>query len=343
VSIGDRFAFPPEQLAARQRMIQLCRLSCVLLTTGGIFLFMTVGNSQSMKTAWITDFLTILPPLSLLLALRHELKPPSRRFPYGYMRSTSVAFLVTAGTLSLMGLFLFVDSGLKLVRGEHPSIGSMVLFGREFWAGWAMITALTYSMCIGILIGRLKRPVARVLHSKALAADAKSNSAEWMSEGAAIIGLTFVAFGAWWGDALAALFISFEIIRDGWISTRLVLADLMDESPTTLDDQSLESLPERLRRSAQGMEWVERAGVRLREHGHAVTGEVFIVPRDRASALQHVEAAGRRLRSMDWRLHDLLVVLTPALDEVDPPRTRGEHDSRSSAARPSAGSADEQA
>jgi cation diffusion facilitator family transporter len=319
MSVGDPFQFPPRQREARQRTIRLCQLSCVLLCSGGVLLFLTVGNSQSMKTAWITDFLTILPPLSLLVALRYELRPPTKRFPYGYMRATSIAYLVTAGTLSLMGLFLFVDSGLKLVHREHPAIGSMMLFGHELWAGWAMIAALTYSMCIGILIGRLKQPVAKTLHSKALAADAKSNGAEWMSEGAAIIGLTLVAFGLWWGDAAAALFISFEIIRDGKFSIRLVLGDLMDESPTRLDDDELESLPTRLRRAAEEIEWVERAGVRLREHGHAVTGEIFLVPRHTDGVVGQLGPAGDRLRAVDWRLHDLVVVLVPALAEVEPP------------------------
>src|SRR3954465_15769727 len=137
-------------------MIRLCQLSCVLLLSGAFLLYKTVGNSQSMKTAWITDVLTILPPLSLLFSLRYELLRPTPRFPYGYMRATSVAFLVTAGALSLMGLFLFLDSGMKLLHREHPAIGSMVLFGREFWAGWAMIATLTYSMSIGILLGHLK-------------------------------------------------------------------------------------------------------------------------------------------------------------------------------------------
>jgi cation diffusion facilitator family transporter len=320
MSVGDRFEFPAEQRDARQRMIRLCQASCVFLFSGGVLLFMTVGNSQSMKTAWITDFLTILPPLSLLVALRFEQRPPTKRFPYGYMRSTSIAYLVTAGTLTLMGLFLFVDSGLKLVRREHPSIGSMSLFGREFWAGWAMIAALTYSMLVGITLGRLKMPVAKVLHSKALSADATSNSAEWQSEGAAIVGLTLVAFGFWWGDATAALFISFEVIREGWISVRLVLGDLMDESPTELDGKELESLPVRMRREAEKIEWVERAAVRLREHGHAIAGEVFVVPRDGRTDVDRVVAAGETLSKVDWRLHDLVVVLTPELEEIEPPR-----------------------
>lgn len=322
MSLGETFQFPPEQLEARRRMIRLCQVSCVLLFSGACLLFLTVGNSQSMKTAWITDLLTILPPLSLLLALRYELRPATKRFPFGHTRSTSIAYLVTAGTLTLMGLFLFVDSGLKLLHREHPSIGSMVLFGREFWAGWAMIATLTYSMCIGIGLGRLKQPVAKVLYSKALSADAKSNTAEWQSEGAAILGLLLVAFGLWWGDALAALFISFEVIREGWLSIRLVTGDLMDESPTTREDEELETLPARVRRAAEEIEWVARAAVRLREHGHAVTGEVFLVPRDAGGAVERSLQAGERLRRVDWRLHDLVVMLVPELEEVEPPLVR---------------------
>jgi cation diffusion facilitator family transporter len=318
--IGQRFTFPPKQQQARDRMIRLCRLSCALLASGAIALYMTTGNSQSMKTAWITDTLTILPPLSLLFALRHEQRVPTRRFPYGYMRSTSVAYLVTAGTLTLMGLFLFVDSGLKLIRREHPSIGSMVLFGWEFWAGWAMIATLTYSMCIGIALGRLKQPVASTLHSKALVADATSNSAEWQSEGAAIIGITIVAFGVWWGDAVAALFISFQVIREGWLSIRLVLGDLMDESPTTIDDERLESLPTRVRRAAEQIDWVQSAAVRLREHGHAVTGEVFLQPRNPVVDVRQVRSASESLRQVDWRLHEMVIVLTPEIEEAEPPR-----------------------
>jgi cation diffusion facilitator family transporter len=320
MTIGTPFHYPPEQTEARTRMIRVCQLSCALLFSGAMLLYATVGDSQSMKTAWMTDLLTLLPPLALLIALRYERREPTKRFPFGYTRSTSVAYLVTAATLSIMGIFLAIDSALKLLHQERPAIGLMHLFGHSFWAGWAMIGALAYSMTIGITIGRLKQPIAKVLYSKPLAADATSNSAEWMSEGAAIIGLVLVAYGHWWGDALAALFISVEVIRDGWLSIRLVVGDLMDESPTSLKDERLEELPERVRRATEGLGWVKRAAVRLREHGHAVTGEVFVEPHDPHGALAHVAGVSEGLRRLDWRLHDLVVVLVPRLDDREPPR-----------------------
>src|SRR5206468_7506562 len=96
----------------------------------------------------------------------------------------------------------------------------------------------------------------------------------------AILGLLLVAFGRWWGDALAALLISLNIVRDGWHNMRQVLADLMDESPTKLGGRELDDLPARLREAAERMPCVSRAMVRLREHGRLLTGEVFVGPRD---------------------------------------------------------------
>jgi cation diffusion facilitator family transporter len=262
--------------------------------------------------------------MALLVSLRYELRPPSERFPEGYSRAISVAFLVTAIVLSMFGLWLLFDSVMKLVHRQHPPIGSIVLFGRQFWLGWLMIAALFVSALIGFGLGKLKVPVAERLQSKALHAEAVMNRAEWMSEGAAIVGITLVAFGLWWGDAAAAAFISIEIIRDGWKNVRQVIADLMDESPTQLGEQELEPLPKRLRDEARQRRWVTNAAVRLREHGHTLTGEVFVVPlRDAMDADELIDAShtlAAELERLDWRLHGLLVIPVQGLEETTPPR-----------------------
>jgi hypothetical protein len=45
-----------------------------------------------------------------LISLRYELREPSERFPEGYARAISVAFLVTACVLTIIGLYLLYDS-----------------------------------------------------------------------------------------------------------------------------------------------------------------------------------------------------------------------------------------
>ena len=339
MSIGRPFEFPEELRAQYRRIRTVSWLSIVLLFIAGTMVYLTVGQSQAMKTAWISDFLTAVPPMALLVAMRYELRPPSKRFPTGYTRAISVAFLVTASVLSVVGLYLLYDSLTKLLRREHPPIGTIELFGNQFWLGWAMLATLFFSMCVGITLGRLKAPIAKKLQSKALQAEAEMNQAEWMSEGAAILGILAVAFGFWWGDSAAAAFISIEIIRDGWHNVRQVIGDLMDEAPTKLGKRELEELPEKVVATARRLPWVIDAGARLREHGHAVTGEIFVVPRDghamgAASLMRATEDAAREVQRLDWRLHGLAVVPVSALESRIPPGAGDDGASRGSPAGP---------
>ena len=325
MTVGRQFRYPPEQWEARRRTRRVAWLSIVLLATGTVALGATLGQSQAMKTAWVSEVLIAVPSATMIFALRHELRAPSKRFPWGYFRVVSIAFLVTAGVTSTVGLYLLADSLLKLLHHERPPIGTVVLFGHQLWAGWTMIAALFYSMCIGMLLGRLKTPLAHTLHGKEEEAEAKMNRAEWLSEGAAILGLVAVAFGLWWGDAASAAFVSLEIVRDGWESMRQVVRDLMDESPTQLGASELEDVPARLKRAAERMAWVERAAVRLREQGHILTGDVFVVPRDGAALsgaelVTNVGRAAEELRQLDWRLHGLTMMPVERLVDDAPPR-----------------------
>ena len=318
MTMRGRFVFPPEQAEQRERAKRYAWLSVVLLVLAGSLLFITVGGSQAMKTAWVSDFLTAVPSAAMLIAMRIELHPPTARFPFGYFRAVAIAFLVTASMLLASGVYLFFDSALKLVHGERPPVGTMVVLGHQFWAGWAMIAALAISLVVGLTIGKLKEPVAESLHSKELEAESRMNRDEWMSEGAAIIGLLLVGYGHWWADAAAATFISLEMISDGWHNLRQVIADLMDESPSQLGKTAMEDLPRRVKEAAERADWVDRASVRLREQGHIVSGDVFVVPSRSDDLVRNVEGLADELASIDWRLHGIAVMPVSHLDGESP-------------------------
>jgi cation diffusion facilitator family transporter len=320
--IGHPFELPQRLKADHRKAKRIEWLSIVLLMLGSIALLLTMGQSEAMKTAWVTEVLSMLPPAAYLAAAQYEFRPPTRRFPFGYFRSISVSYLVAASSLSLIGLWLLFDATLKLFKQERPPVGTMVLAGHQFWAGWAMIAVLGASMLVGMMLGRLKIPLAERLHDKALKAEAEMNRDEWISEAAAIGGILLIGFGFWWGDAAAAAFISLEIVRDGWHNIRQVVADLMDEAPTVMDQRDLEALPDRLRDTARQLPWVESAAVRLREQGRLMSGEVFVVPRPETADLPNrLETATRKLSNLDWRLHGLIVVPVSQLESEAPPRT----------------------
>src|SRR4051812_14292840 len=163
-------------------------------------------------------------------------------------------------------------------------------------------------------VGRIKQPLARKLHSKAIEAESATNRNEWMSEGAAIAGLLLVRLGMSWADAAAAAIISLQIVHEGCQSLLEGVGDLMDEAPTKLGTHDLEELPGRVKAAIERLEWVREAPVRLREHGYLVTGEVFVVPHSDAGLIREIESAARDLDKIDWRLHSVTIMPVSGVD-----------------------------
>lgn len=321
--IGAPFVFPPEQQELRQKARRMAYITLGVLGLAATSLALTLGQSQAMKTAWVSDLLALVTPAAMLLGMKVEERRPSARFPYGYHRALSVAFLATAAALWVVGGWLLYDSLVKLVGQHRPPIGTFAIFGRQYeiWSGWVMIGALVFSIVAAATIGHFKKPIAKKLHNKALLADADMNKADYMSEGAAIVGILLVGFGFWWGDAAAAALISTTIIYDGWHNMKQVIGDLMDETPTTIGATELEELPTRIKLAAERLDWVDSAAVRLRESGHVLNGEVFVVPKDDANLVRRVESAADDLRRMDWRLYSLVVVPVSRIENDSPVRT----------------------
>lgn len=81
----------------------------------------------------------------------------------------------------------------------------------------------------------------------------------------------------------------------------------------------------KVKRAAERLPWVDRAAVRLREHRHAITGDVIVVPRadlklTAEELAAQVESSAEEFCREDWRLHDLTVMPVLHLDSDEPPR-----------------------
>lgn len=194
-----------------------------------------MGSSQTMKTAWIEDCLSLIPPAVFLIAARIERLPPSARYPNGFARVPSLAFAIAAAALTGLGATLLVDSAIGLFSREHPTVAAVHVFGREIWLGWIMIAAQVYSIVVPIVLGRLKLPLARQLNDKTLFTDAMTQKANWMTGVAGIGGIIGIGMGYWWADALAAALISLDILNDGVRALRAASAELVDGAPRALD------------------------------------------------------------------------------------------------------------
>ena len=128
-----------------------------------------------MKAAWVEDILALFPPIAFLVASRFRHREPSSRFPWGYHRSITVAYVVATTALFALGLFVVIDSVEKLIGGHHPPIGMVEIFDTQIWSGWVMLAALACSGIPPVILGRMKQPLAQQLHDKVLFADAGMN------------------------------------------------------------------------------------------------------------------------------------------------------------------------
>jgi cation diffusion facilitator family transporter len=273
-----------------------------------VLLALVLGSSQAMKTAWIEDLLGLIPPVAFLVAIRFNSRAPTARFPYGFHRIVSVAHLCSALALFVMGTYLLVESIIKLVTAEYPTINSVELFGQTIWLGWLMLPALAYSALPSVFLGRAKIPLAEDLHNKVFYADAKMNKANWLTAGAAMVGVVGIGFGLWWADAAAAAIISLDISKDGVSNLRRAVADLMDQAPTTIDEDDADPLRDRLAAMLRDLDWVEDVELRLREEGQVYFGEALVVPSDETNITEKIEAALKQARDLDWRIYDLALV-----------------------------------
>jgi cation diffusion facilitator family transporter len=314
----------PRELADQQRKaVRLEWITLAYMTSAVVLLFLTLGQSQAMKAAWVEDLLSLLPPAAFLIASRLRNRDPSEKFPWGMHRAVSVAYVFAALALLVMGAYVFLDSAIKLVLAEHPPIGVIQLFGQEVWLGWVMIAALVYSGLPAVFLGRAKRRLADDLHDKVLYADAEMNRADWMTVSAAIVGIIGIGFGLWWADAVAAIFISLDIVHDGWKNVRAAVHDLMDARPRRHDAREYHPIVERMNEVVNACDWVEEGAVRLREEGHVFTGEVMVVPRASALAgdgqlMDRLEKLADHLLSLEWKVYDIVIVPVKEIDIPSP-------------------------
>lgn len=307
----DGFGLPPAQEAQLRRGKRLEWATIFFMATIVVVIYLTMGSSQAMKAAWIEDLLSFVPPIAFLVAARYRHRKPTAEFPYGYHRSVSIAFLAGAVALSILGLYILYDSVIGLISGEHPTIGTTVVFGHQLWAGWLMIAALVYSAIPPLVLGHMKLQPARELHDKTLKTDADMNRADWMTAGAGIAGILGIGMGLWWADSVAAGIISLDIVKDGLTNLKRVVADLMDQRPTTVEGE-VSDVPQRVRAALRSIDWVRDAEVRMREEGHVYAGEAFLVP---AAPLGADELPARLndalevARAVDWRVHDMVFTI----------------------------------
>lgn len=104
-----------------------------------------------------------------------------------------------------LAAYVAVDATTSLLTQERPDV--------------SVVGIVLASLSIGVMLwlARAKRRTAADLGSRALAADAEQTQACWYLSFVVLAGIGLNAlFGWWWADPIAALGVSFILLREGW-------------------------------------------------------------------------------------------------------------------------------
>ncbi len=303
-----------------RKAIRVEWLSIGYLIPAVIVIGLTAGQSQAMRVAWAEDALALLPPIAFLIAVRLTGWRRTRNYPYGYHRSVGLGQLVAAVALLAMGSFLLIESALGLIQGERAPIGMIVLFGQELWSGWLMVAVMVVFGIPPVILARYKLRYARILHNKALYADADMSKADWMTAVSTIVGVLGAGVGLWWADGIAAIVVAVSIVSDGFRNLRSAVSGLADIRARTHDDAEPHPLIRRIEDHAREVGWVADAAVRMRDQGQVFHVELFVTPVDGATpSAGDLLALRKGIHELDWKTYDVVVALVPEIPERQVP------------------------
>lgn len=305
MKISTHVVFPPDYKSVVSKVKKIEWITLGFLISVIILMALVMGSSQAMKSTVFDELFGLVAGSSFLLAMRYYNRKPNEKYPYGYHKSISLAFLCSSFGLLSIGLYIFIDSVITLVKAEHATIGSYYVFGMVIWKGWIMIAVLLYSIIPAVILGKMKKPLAQKLKDRVILTDSKMNKAEWLSGSAAIVGVTGIYFGLWWADAATAIFISIDILHDGYTNISKAVKEMMDATPRKLEQEGQDPLVEEVRQKIKEQSWVKDANLRLRESGHIYFGEVDLYTNSKDDIASKVMNLQHSLKEWNWRIHDL--------------------------------------
>ncbi|GAA1831610.1 cation diffusion facilitator family transporter [Agromyces salentinus] len=314
-----RTDLPDEQATDLRKAVKIEVFTICYTTVTILVVALVLGNSQAMKTAWVEDILSLTPQVAFLVALVFVRRKPTRNFPYGLHRAMSVGHLVAGVALFVVGATLAYEAISGFLSGDHPTIGTIVLFGSSVWLGWVMVAVMALIAIGPPFYGRYKLKLAKPLHNKLLYADADMATADWHTNAASIVGVLGIGVGLWWLDSAAALFISVGIVWDGVRNTRTAILGLIDKRATTYDEKAVHPLIAEAATMLRGLPWVADAAVRMRDLGQVFHVEAYVVPVDPRTPVSAYESAARAIAALDWKVQDTDVIPVSVLPpEADP-------------------------
>ncbi|MDN4595183.1 cation diffusion facilitator family transporter [Polycladomyces subterraneus] len=265
-----------------------------------------VAHSQALIADAVHSASDVAGSLAVLIGVRAAQMPPDEDHPYGHGKAESIAAIIVAVLLGVVGFQMVYDSFESLfVPARAP--------------GWWAAVAAVVSMVVKEWMFRYKYRLGKRIGSQALIVNAWEHRSDVFSSFAALLGIGGAILGARLGvsplvylDAVAGIFVSILVL--------LMAYKLAKESiHTTMDHVLHEEDAAELVEAASSVSGVTRVDeLRAREHGHYVIVDVKIAV-DPQITVEEGHQIGKRVKHtlmerFDF-VSDVLVHVNPYSEE----------------------------
>lgn len=227
------------------------------------------SHSNGLVADGFNNTTDVIASVAVLLGLRIAIRPADSEHRYGHARAESVAAMIVAATMGLIGLNIVISSVQAFFDTGHTPPEPLAI-----WVGAG-------STAVMLVVATYNRRLARKTGSQALAAVAHDNQADAYASLGTIVGVAASRAGWPWADPLVGLLIAIVILYTAWRIGLDASHTLMDG----FDTQALKKIKQRVL-AVDGVTSVR--DLRARYLGNTVAVEVTVsVPKTMSVADAH--------------------------------------------------------
>jgi len=158
----------------------------------------------------------------ILIGFRLAKKPGDREHPFGHERMESIAAVVVAVLLAVVGFELLKSAVLRII---HPVI-------EQTQISWTIGIILAATILVKELMARFARDLAQIIQSKSLEADFWHHRSDAISTVLVLAGLVLVRLGYNYVDGVAGVGLALIVIYSGYAIMRDAITPLLGERPS---------------------------------------------------------------------------------------------------------------
>lgn len=262
-----------------------------------------LAGSRALVADAVHSASDVVGSIAVLIGIRAAKLPPDKDHPYGHGKAESIAAIIVAVLLFIVGL----EIALSAIKSFNEPIQVPRLMA---------IYAVIFSIVVKELMFRYKYNLGKKYRSEAIMTDAWHHRSDVFSSFAALLGIGASIVGGdigvpWlvYADPLAGLFVSILIVKMAWSLGKKSIHNAMDH---VLHDEDTAEM-RKIALAVEGVLCVDEFFAR--EHGHYVIIDIKIGV-DPFITVEAAHAIGKNVKAeltkSDY-VHDVRIHINPYL------------------------------